>query len=68
MFDACANGQKVKCLKVFDECMRECLPIDVVRSICSGRVVEVLSQLDSLHCAPRHLRSATAQDSYCEPS
>lgn len=57
VFDACANGQQLKCLAVVDEWSRECLAIDVAGSIRSGRVVEVLSKLVSLHGAPKHLRS-----------
>lgn len=57
VFDACANGQQLKCLTVIDEFTRECLTIDVAGSIRSGRVIEVLSQLVSTRGAPRHLRS-----------
>ena len=57
MFDACANGQQLKCLTVIDECTRECLTIDVAGSIRSGRVIEVLSKLVSTHGVPRYLRS-----------
>ena len=57
VFDACANGQQLKCLTVVDEYTRECLAIDVAGSIRSGRVIEVLSKLISVHGAPRHLRS-----------
>lgn len=56
VFDACANGQQLKCLTVVDEFTRECLAIDVAGSIRSGRVIEVLSRL-SARGAPRHLRS-----------
>ncbi|VVE72331.1 transposase [Pandoraea captiosa] len=56
VFDACANGQQVKCLTVVDEYTRECLAIDVAGSIRSRRVVEVLSRLISVHGAPRCLR------------
>src|SRR6185437_2701624 len=45
VFDACANGQQLKCLTVIDEYTRECLAI------------EVLSKLVSVHGAPRYLRS-----------
>jgi putative transposase len=55
--DACANGQKLKCLTVVDEFTRMSLAIDVAGSIRSGRVVAVLSQLISVHGAPRYLRS-----------
>lgn len=57
VFDACANGQQLKCLTVIDEFTRECLAIDVAGSICSGRVIEVLARLVSLHGAPQYLRS-----------
>ena len=57
VFDACANGQQLKCLTVIDEWTRECLALDVQGSIRSRRVIEVLSQLVSVHGAPRYLRS-----------
>jgi putative transposase len=57
VFDACANGQQLKCLTVIDEFTRECLAIDVAGSIRSGRVIDVLSRLVSVHGAPKHLRS-----------
>ncbi len=57
MFDACANGQQVKCLTIVDEFTRESLAIDVAGSIRSGRVIEVLARLVSERGAPQHLRS-----------
>ena len=57
VFDACANGQQLKCLTVVDEYTRESLASDVAGSIRSGRVIEVLSQLISTHGAPKILRS-----------
>ncbi len=57
VFDACANGQPLKCLVVTDEWTHEALAIDVQGSIRSHRVIEVLSRLVSLHGAPRYLRS-----------
>ena len=57
VFDTCANGQTLKCLTIVDECTRECLAIDVAGGIRSGRVIEVLTQLVSLHGAPKYLRS-----------
>lgn len=57
LFDACANGQQLKCLTVIDEYTRECLAIDVAGSIRSARVIEVLSKLVSVHGAPKYLRS-----------
>jgi len=55
VFDSCANGQQLKCLTVVDEYTRECLAIDVAGSIRSKRVIVVLSQLISVHGAPRYL-------------
>jgi putative transposase len=57
VYDACANGQKIKCLTVVDEYTRECLAIDVGGSIRSERVIEVLSKLMLTHGTPRYLRS-----------
>ncbi len=57
VFDACANGQQLKCLTVIDEYTGECLALDVAGSIRSSRVIEVLSRLISEHGAPRYLRS-----------
>jgi putative transposase len=57
VFDTCADGRSLKCLTVVDEFTRECLAIDVAGSIRSGRVIEVLTQLVSVHGAPRYLRS-----------
>ncbi len=57
VFDGCATGQTLKCLTIIDEYTRECLAIDVGGSIRSRRAIEVLSQLVSVHGAPRHLRS-----------
>jgi putative transposase len=57
VFDACANGQQIKCLTVIDEFTKESLAIDVAGSIRSGRVIEVLSRLVSERGAPRYLRS-----------
>ena len=55
--DACANGQKLKCLTLIDEFTHECLAIDVAGSLRSGRVIEVLTRLISARGAPMFLRS-----------
>ena len=55
--DACADGRQLKCLTAVDEWTRECLAIDVAGSFRSGRVIDVLSRLVSIHGAPRYLRS-----------
>jgi putative transposase len=57
VFDACANGQQLKCMTVIDEWTRECLAIHVAGGIRSAKVIEVLSKLVSVRGAPRHLRS-----------
>jgi putative transposase len=57
VFDTCADGRALKCLTVVDEFTRECLAIDVAGGIRSGRVIEVLTQLVSVHGVPRYLRS-----------
>jgi putative transposase len=57
VFDTCADGRTLKCLTVIDEFTRECLAIDVAGSIRSGRVIEVLERLVSVHGAPSYLRS-----------
>jgi putative transposase len=57
VFDACANGQQLKCLTVIDEYTREALAIDVAGSIRSARMIEVLAKLISIHGAPRALKS-----------
>ena len=62
VFDACANGQKLKCLTIIDEYTRECLAIDVAGSIRSARVIEVLSRLVSRHGAPQIIRSDNGPD------
>ena len=57
VFDACANGQQLKCLTVTDEWTKEGLAIEVDGRIRSGRVIEVLSRLVSERGAPLYLRS-----------
>ncbi len=57
VFDACANGQQLKCLTVTDEFTKEGLAIDVDGRIRSPRVIEVLAKLVSERGAPALLRS-----------
>lgn len=57
VFDACANGQQIKCLTVVDEFTHECLAIDVAGSIRSRRVIDALARLISVHGALAYLRS-----------
>jgi putative transposase len=62
VFDACANGQQLKCLTLVDEYTRECLAIDVAGSIRSGRLIEVLSRVISERGSPKHIRSDNGLD------
>lgn len=57
VFDTTAEDQQIKCLAIVDECIRECLAIDVAGSIRSRRVIDVLSKLVSSHGAPLFMRS-----------
>ncbi len=57
MASRCANGQQLKCLTVVDEYSRDCLAIDVAGSIRSGRVIEILARLVSVHGVRQYLRS-----------
>lgn len=61
--DCCANGEQFKCLTGFDEFTHERLAIDVARRIRSGRVIEVLSRLMSVHGAPAYLCSDSGPES-----
>jgi putative transposase len=56
VYDACANGQQLKCLTVVDEYTREALAIDVAGSIRSSRLIDVLAKLISVRRPPRYLR------------
>lgn len=56
MFDACANGQQLKCLTIVHEWTHQALDIDVAGSIRSGQVIEVLARLVSSSGVPRHIR------------
>ena len=58
VFDTSANRQTLKCLTIVDEWTCECLAIDVAGGIRSGRVIEVLAQLVSVHGCPAALRTA----------
>ena len=57
VYDAFANGQKLKCLTVVEEYTRECLAINVSGAIRSSQVIEILSKLMKIHGVPRYLRS-----------
>ncbi len=57
IFDACANGQKLKCLTLIDDFIKECLHIDVAGSIKGKRIVQVLEEVIAQRGYPKVLRS-----------
>jgi len=57
VFDACANGQKLKCFTVIDECTRESLAIEVAGSLRARQVIDVLERLVAERGPPGALRS-----------
>ena len=54
--DSTLHGKAFKCLVVIDEFTRECLSLDVARSITSDRVLDVLVELFVDRNIPKHLR------------
>jgi transposase InsO family protein len=57
LFDATADGQRLKWMPVIDEHTRECLALEVDRSITSIDVIEVLDRLIGERGAPAFIRS-----------
>ncbi len=55
-FDTTEDGRTLKMLNVIDEYTRECLAIDVARSIDADGVVETLDRLAARHGTPTYLR------------
>jgi putative transposase len=55
--DRTADGKPLKCLSVIDEYTRECLVLEVRRSLTAGAVIAVLAALIGRRGAPRHIRS-----------
>jgi putative transposase len=55
--DVCEDGRKLKMLTVLDEFTRECLRIEVGRSIRARDVIAVLERLFALRGRPQFLRS-----------
>lgn len=55
--DRTAAGSPLKCLSVIDEYTRECLELEVARSIKAADVIEVLVGLFRRRGVPRHIRS-----------
>ena len=57
LFDTTEDGRQVKFMPVLDEYTRECLMIDVSRSITSERVIRQMERLFQVHGPPGNLRS-----------
>ena len=62
VFDACANGQKLKCLTMIDGLTKEGLVIDVPESIRGKRVVVVLQAVAAERGYPTYLGSDNGQE------
>ena len=55
--DRSADGRNLKLLTIVDEYTRECLAIEVARSIRSEHVIETLQNLMEVYGKPRYIRS-----------
>lgn len=55
--DRTTNGQPLKWLAITDEYTRECLALEVARSITADRVVDILTALFLTRGVPAHIRS-----------
>jgi transposase InsO family protein len=57
IFDRTANGRSLKWLSVIDEYTRECLALEVSRSMNAKDVIDVLNELIQIRGVPKHIRS-----------
>lgn len=57
LFDTTEDGRQIKFMPIIDEYTRQCLQIDVSRSITSKRVIRQLEQLFQSYGSPANLRS-----------
>jgi putative transposase len=64
-FDRCLSGRSLKVLSVVDEYTRECLALEVHRSITGVRVREILSRIAAERGAPKYLRSDNGSEFIC---
>ncbi len=55
--DRTTSGRPLKWLSIVDEYTRECLALEVERSITAERVIDVLADLFRIRGVPRHIRS-----------
>lgn len=57
VFDRTANGRSIKWLSIVDEYTRECLALEVDRTMASEDVLDVLRDLFVIRGVPKHIRS-----------
>ena len=57
LFDATADGRRLKWMPIIDEHTRECLALEVDRSITSADVIDVLDRLIAQRGVPAFIRS-----------
>lgn len=57
IFDRTSNGRSIKWLSVIDEYTRECLALEVERSMTAEDVLSVLIELTGIRGVPDHIRS-----------
>ncbi len=57
IFDRTANGRSIKWLSIIDEYTRECLALEVDRTMTSENVLDVLRDLFVIRGVPQHIRS-----------
>ncbi len=53
--DGLANGRRLRCLTIVDDCTRECLAIEVDTSLPGTRVAATLDRLAELRGLPRSI-------------
>lgn len=57
IFDADARGRSIKWFSLIDEHTRECLALEVGRSMKASDVLDILSQVMLIRGVPKHIRS-----------
>lgn len=57
VFDRTTSGSQLKWLSIVDEYTRECLTLQVARSITSEDVIDTLAELFAMRGVPKHIRS-----------
>ena len=55
--DQTIDGRRLRCLTVIDECPRQCLTIEISRSLTAADVKQVLTVLFEIYGQPSYIRS-----------